>query len=114
KGGPEIYYLADYERNVIRPNALGKFRDLLEAVAKSPAMLFYLDNARSMADTTHTTLAQGGGRKANLARFRAMAALGRLNPEQMKRLEQFAKQVPQGLNENYGRELLELHTLGVD
>src|SRR6266540_1046189 len=50
KGGPELYYLADYEKNVIRPNSLGKFRDLLEAVAKSPAMLFYLDNARSMAE----------------------------------------------------------------
>jgi Protein of unknown function (DUF1800) len=69
KGGPELYYLADFDRDVIRPRALGKFRDLLEAVAKSPAMLFYLDNWRSRAD---------------------------------------------GLNENYGRELLELHTLGVD
>lgn len=114
KGGPEIYYLADYERNVIRPNALGKFRDLLEAVAKSPAMLFYLDNARSMSDSTHNTLAQGGGRKVVLARLREAAATGRLNPQQMQRLQQLAKQVPQGLNENYGRELLELHTLGVD
>src|SRR5687767_13407389 len=46
KGGPEPYYLTDFDRNVIRPRALGKFRDLLEAVAQSPAMLFYLDNAR--------------------------------------------------------------------
>ena len=57
KGPPEAYYLAEYERDVIRPNALGKFRDLLEAVAKSPAMLFYLDNARSMADSTRPRLA---------------------------------------------------------
>ena len=116
KGGPEIYYLADYEKNVIRPNSLGKFRDLLEAVAKSPAMLFYLDNARSMADSTHNTLGagQGRGRAANIARLRRMAALGRLNDQQMQRLNQMMKQIPQGLNENYGRELLELHTLGVD
>ena len=89
---------------------------LLEAVAKSPAMLFYLDNARSMADSTHHTLAdaQGRGRAANIARLRQLAAMGRLNDQQMQRLDQMAKQIPQGLNENYGRELLELHTLGVD
>ena len=57
KGPPEAYYLVQYERDVIRPNALGKFRDLLESVAKSPAMLFYLDNARSMADSTRPRLA---------------------------------------------------------
>src|SRR6266566_8790817 len=61
KGGPEPYYLSDFDQNVIRPRALGKFRDLLEAVSQSPAMLFYLDNARSMADSTRPTLnAQGG------------------------------------------------------
>ena len=57
KGPPEAYYLAEYERTSFRPNALGKFRDLLESVAKSPAMLFYLDNARSMADSTRPHLA---------------------------------------------------------
>ncbi len=86
KGGPEPYYLTDFDQNVIRPRALGKFRDLLEAVAQSPAMLFYLDNARSMADTTRPTLAR----------------------------RQLQQRQRQGLNENYGRELLELHTLGVD
>jgi uncharacterized protein (DUF1800 family) len=86
KGAPEPYYLTDFDQKVIRPRALGKFRDLLEAVAKSPAMLFYLDNARSMADSTRPTLA----RRQQQQRQRA------------------------GLNENYGRELLELHTLGVD
>lgn len=116
KGGPEIYYLADYEKNVIRPISLGKFRDLLEAVAKSPAMLFYLDNARSVADTTHATLGtlQGRGRAANIARLKQLAASGRLNAQQQQRLQQLMQQMPQGLNENYGRELLELHTLGVD
>src|SRR5256885_13070390 len=64
KGGPEPYYLTDFDENVIRPHALGKFRDLLEEVAKSPAMLFYLDNAHSMADSTRPTLAGGGMREA--------------------------------------------------
>src|SRR5258706_222889 len=56
KGAPEPYYLVDFDQNVIRPHALGKFRDLLEAVSQSPAMLFYLDNARSMADSNRPTL----------------------------------------------------------
>ena len=76
KGGPEPYYLADFDENVIRPHALGKFRDLLEAVAKSPAMLFYLDNARSMADSTRPRLAsynQNPGRRAG-----ALGGLGGL------------------------------------
>jgi uncharacterized protein (DUF1800 family) len=99
KGPPEAYYLAEYESKVIRPNALGKFRDLLEAVAKSPAMLFYLDNARSMADSTRPRLANP---RNNNPIFR-----NRVRP----RLNQLRNG---GLNENYGRELLELHTLGVD
>jgi uncharacterized protein (DUF1800 family) len=85
KGGPEPYYLTDFDENVIRPHALGRFRDLLEAVAKNPAMLFYLDNARSMAENNRPTL------------------------RQMRQPREHP-----GLNENYGRELLELHTLGVD
>jgi uncharacterized protein (DUF1800 family) len=119
KGGPEPYYLTDFDENVIRPNALGKFRDLLEAVAKSPAMLFYLDNARSMADSTRPTLA-GDGRRVAAGIRRGVRGRGgifgmprvmQLPPQQAAK--QQAKQ-RQGLNENYGRELLELHTLGVD
>ena len=87
KGGPELYYLSDFDRTVIRPHALGKFRDLLESVARSPAMLYYLDNWESIADSNRATLSVGGRR-----------GVGRAH----------------GLNENYGRELLELHTLGVD
>lgn len=79
-------FIPSYDRDVIRPNALGHFRDLLGAVAKSPAMLFYLDQWQSAADSAHQTLA--GARRP---RLRA-----------------------RGLNENYARELLELHTLGVD
>ena len=94
KGPPQPYYLVEYERDVVRPNALGKFRDLLGAVAKSPAMLFYLDNARSMADSTRPRL---------------------MSPARGGRFERRPRQARNtGLNENYGRELLELHTLGAD
>ena len=141
KGPPEAYYLVQYERDVIRPNALGKFRDLLEAVAKSPAMLFYLDNARSMADSTRPHLANPGrgafGNPDAVTRAGVMAgqgalrgrgrgalgglvgAIGRsqgaLDPKQQQEMQQRLKQLRNGgLNENYGRELMELHTLGVD
>lgn len=85
--GQTRLFIPAYDRDVIRPRALGRFRDLLGAVAKSPAMLFYLDNAQSVADSTHRTLR--GARFAPMRRGR-------------------------GLNENYARELMELHTLGVD
>jgi uncharacterized protein (DUF1800 family) len=71
--------VVEYERDAIRPHVLGRFRDLLEATARSPAMLFYLDNWLSAAPPRGRTAPPG-----------------------------------RGLNENYGRELLELHTLGVD
>jgi uncharacterized protein (DUF1800 family) len=119
KGGAEPYYLTDFDQNVIRPRALGKFRDLLEAVAQSPAMLFYLDNARSMADSTRPTLAPRGGlngvRIVPMRRGGIGAMRGAMRgAEQMQRQQQQQQRQRQGLNENYGRELLELHTLGVD
>lgn len=119
KGAPEPYYLVDFDENVIRPHALGKFRDLLEAVSRSPAMLFYLDNARSMADSTEPTL-QG---RNQVPRVRAVpfprrgigGIFGPLRvPVQRPPQQQQQQRQRQGLNENYGRELLELHTLGVD
>jgi uncharacterized protein (DUF1800 family) len=82
--------VVEYERDVIRPHVLGRFRDLLGATAKSPAMLFYLDNWLSAAPPAPPASRPGLPPPA-----RPIAA-GR------------------GLNENYGRELLELHTLGVD
>lgn len=97
KGPQERYHLATYENKSIRPHVFGKFRDLLGAVAKSPAMLMYLDNWQSQADSTQPRLANVGGR-GRLA-VRAPQPPGRRRG---------------GLNENYGRELLELHTLGVD
>jgi uncharacterized protein (DUF1800 family) len=117
KGPPEAYYLTDFDRNVIRPRALGKFRDLLGAVAQSPAMLFYLDNARSMADSARPTLA-GPNRQLRITppgRGGAAAIRGAMRrAQEMQRQQQQAQQRRGGLNENYGRELLELHTLGVD
>jgi uncharacterized protein (DUF1800 family) len=81
--GADRYLVTAYERDVIRPHVLGKFKDLLEATAKSPAMLFYLDNWQSVGPDA------------------PMAGRGQ-------------KKGARGLNENYGRELMELHTLGVD
>jgi uncharacterized protein (DUF1800 family) len=117
KGAPEPYYLVEFDQNVIRPHALGKFRDLLEAVSRSPAMLFYLDNARSMADSTRPTLRPENTRN----QFPRVRPFGRPGVGIIMRAprpaQQGQPQVPRqrpGLNENYGRELLELHTLGVD
>ncbi|HVU46903.1 MAG TPA: DUF1800 domain-containing protein [Terracidiphilus sp.] len=87
------YYLVSYERDVIRPHALGKFQDLLEAVAHSPAMLIYLDNAESIGPDS-------------LAAERAKMIAWRRPNNKAK--------APEGINENYARELMELHTLGVN
>jgi uncharacterized protein (DUF1800 family) len=92
KGGPQPFFIPAYEAG-IRERALGNFRELVGFVAKSPAMLFYLDNAQSVADSGQPTL---------LARRRGGFAGPR--PQGRRR----------GLNENYARELLELHTMGVD
>lgn len=86
KGALQRYTIAEYENAVIRPRALGRFRELLGAVAQSPAMLFYLDNWQSAAEPGRPRLRPAANAAAR----------------------------DRGLNENYGRELLELHTLGVD
>jgi uncharacterized protein (DUF1800 family) len=91
KGEFASWYLADYQNKVIRPHALGKFEDLLSATAHSPAMLFYLDQTESV-----------GPHSLNAWR----SEMGMNGPE--------AKARRTGLNENYARELMELHTLGVD
>ena len=92
----DLWLVASYENDVIRPRVLGRFRDLLKATAKSPAMLFYLDNYLSADSQTAQRL------KAHREKLR-----GRQNAE----LPPIGKR---GLNENYGRERMELHTLGVD
>jgi uncharacterized protein (DUF1800 family) len=137
--GQTRWYLTSYDRDVIRPNALGNFRTLLGAVAKSPAMLFYLDNAQSVADSGRATLRsqrRGGNReRGNGNRRRLDGArpgrpgirLGRppvssdgasvprsQSPVPTASAAQAAQRRPRGLNENYARELMELHTLGVD
>ena len=81
--GAVRWMLTSYERDAIRPHALGRFRDLLVATAREPAMLFYLDNWLSVRPDYVIRQGPNAGRRA-------------------------------GLNENYARELLELHTLGVD
>lgn len=86
--GADRFLVPTYERESIRPHVLGKFRDLLEATAVSPAMLFYLDNWQSTTPPPQRPNA--------------------------KNAKQAAKQAARGLNENYARELMELHTLGVD
>jgi uncharacterized protein (DUF1800 family) len=107
-------YLPEYERDVIRPRVLGKFRDLLGAVAHSPAMLFYLDNWQSSTPNANADLPPGVMQRLNdpfLPPFQRQQLLARL--QQMRNQQQRPKQT-RGLNENYGRELMELHTLGVD
>jgi uncharacterized protein (DUF1800 family) len=88
------YFIPEYSERVIRPHAMGSFRELLGAVAKSPAMLYYLDNWQSQADSGRPVLMPNGRVLGNRPQ----------NPQQRRR----------GLNENYARELMELHTLGVD
>ena len=97
-------FIPDYEREAIRPHVWGSFRELLGATAKSPAMLFYLDNWLS-ADPKAAEQVQ---RAANRLRGRRGGAGSNMPPP--------AQQAPRrnGLNENYARELMELHTLGVD
>ncbi len=113
------YQLPEYEEETIRPHVLGRFRDLLGAVARSPAMLIYLDNAQSVADSTRPTLVS---RELAQRRLRAVRrAVARNDRRGVTRaridttmLDQLMARRPRGLNENYARELLELHTLGVD
>ena len=93
KGQPDRVLLESYERDAIRPHVLGKFKDLLLAVARHPAMLYYLDNWESMAA--------------------GVFDVGPFAPGPGGAPPFFARQA-HGLNENYGRELLELHTLGVN
>jgi uncharacterized protein (DUF1800 family) len=102
--GRDRFLLTEYERETIRPNVLGTFRDLLGATAKSPAMLFYLDNWLS-ADPSgpHGNSRRPGFAGPGRGRFAA--------PMPMPRPANNARK---GLNENYARELMELHTLGVD
>jgi len=129
-------YLLSYERDAIRPNVLGDFHDLVSATASHPAMLLYLDNARSRADAGRRTTAElrprGGragtsgrigtsGRTGTSGRIGATGRMGNGRESFGNQRGSSRSQQPQrpgrreaGLNENYARELMELHTLGVD
>ncbi len=129
------WYIPSYERDVLRPNALGNFKDLLVGTAKHPAMLFYLDNFESISPNAQ----QGGGNGQNGKRAQDFLKNGgQLTPQMRERIKQQTgatdaqldqrikdarnnqqqapkQQAPKrGINENYARELMELHTLGVD
>jgi uncharacterized protein (DUF1800 family) len=102
-------FLLSYERDAVRPHVLGSFPELLAATARHPAMLLYLDNARS-------TAAEGARKTFDRERFQprqrgggGFSGAGERRPEGAP-----GRQRSTGLNENYARELLELHTLGVD
>src|SRR5271165_2496506 len=107
--GVDRLLITSYERDVIRPHALGKFEDLLVATAKSPAMLFYLDNWLSVGPDSEIALGiaphhRGYG-----------PGLGRASTNKAQRPNGNPKaKHASGLNENYGRELMELHTLSVN
>ena len=101
-------YLPEYLEDVIRPRVLGRFEDLLVATARHPAMLVYLDNAQSVAP---------GSEPPELARIRRLRQNPRFRtrrPQADSAMSRLERRIPTGLNENYARELLELHTLGVD
>jgi uncharacterized protein (DUF1800 family) len=106
--GEVKWYLTSYERDVIQPNTLGKFKDLLTATAHSPAMLFYLDNFLSADPRAAERQAQERAMRQAMRRG-PYGHPGRPQPQQGQKKNQ-----ERGLNENYGRELMELHTLGVD
>ncbi len=119
------WYIPSYERDVLRKNALGNFKDLLVGTAQHPAMLFFLDNFESVGPTAQPA------NQANGPLQRAIRE-GKLTPQMRERMKerqgltdaqidqrikqaQTAQQRPRrGLNENYARELMELHTMGVD
>ena len=120
------WYIPSYERDVLRKHALGNFRDLLVGTAQHPAMLFYLDNYESVAPNSGNQN-RGNGRLAQAIRN------GTLTPQMRERIKrnqgltdaQLDQRIKQqqtmaqrqrrrGINENYARELMELHTLGVD
>ena len=126
--GADKWLLTSYDRDTIRPHTLGKFEDLLLATAQSPAMLFYLDNFQSVSPNAQMGGGRFGGQRPlnprramiiqemmrergiNVNPNRAPQQQGAQNPQQAK----LPKQMKRGINENYARELMELHTLGVD
>jgi uncharacterized protein (DUF1800 family) len=113
-----------FERDAIRPHVFGRFREMLGSTARHPAMLQYLDNATSTAgEGSPTTMGLAINRYRNLPGAQGVSArraIDRGLADQSAMQEQVNRVVPpgfrngKGLNENYAREVMELHTLGVD
>jgi uncharacterized protein (DUF1800 family) len=123
--GADRWLLVSYDRDTIRPHTLGKFYDLLVADAESPAMLFYLDNVQSVSPNANAggrfgqrPQAQRGGLLDILmggnARRNQQAGANMPRQQQPNAQQQQQQRAKRGINENYARELMELHTLGVD
>ncbi len=122
------WYIPSYERDVLRKNALGNFKDLLVGTAQHPAMLFYLDNFESVAPNAQPAGNQRAGRQPDRLQNLTPQMRQRIKERQgltdaqldqrIKRVQTAQQNVQQrsrrGLNENYARELMELHTMGVD
>ena len=128
--GADRWLLTSYDRDTIRPHTMGKFHDLLLATAQSPAMLFYLDNFQSVSPNAQVAQRRDGARSPLADLF----GVGRGNRRGIGRDERAMNRMPgpqgqdtqmpqppanpqrqrRGINENYARELMELHTLGVD
>jgi len=106
-------FIPAYERDVIRPNVTGKFNDLLLATAQSPAMLFYLDNFNSSGKNAESEAHEQKRRKVLEKQMKEV--MDGSEEDKEKKMEQLKKRKKeQDLNENYAREVMELHTLGVD
>jgi uncharacterized protein (DUF1800 family) len=124
--GADRWLLVSYDRDTIRPNAMGKFSDLLLRTAQSPAMLFYLDNFQSVSPNARVGLGRrSGAQRGPLAQLLIgdsasnRSYQNNSNNRQLSMSNNPQQQRPQqqrrrGINENYARELMELHTLGVD
>ncbi len=105
-------FIPAYERDVIRPNVLGRFEDILLATAKSPAMLMYLDNFSSSGIAESLPLPANAGMRQRMTDQAIMKDTTSFQSKALQKVQQNRKN--QGLNENYAREVMELHTLGVD
>jgi uncharacterized protein (DUF1800 family) len=113
--GADRWLLISYDRDTIRPNAMGKFSELLVSTAQSPAMLFYLDNFQSVSPNE----SMNGRQRQRRRGLFGMRNAGRMPEEAATKRDgtqrpQPAQRMRRGINENYARELMELHTLGVD
>jgi len=109
--GQSQQYVMTYERDAIRPYILGNFKDMLLATAKHPAMLEYLDNALSVSNDNERTRRQQNNAMLRAARERMESRLNDTSmPEAALVQQAVAARRTQGLNENYAREVMELHT----